>query len=307
MVTCSICHDECVRMVRCSNGHACCVGCALCTNDARCPLCRESRPLVPDTTICSFLEACGTRLKCYACDVCFAPRDCERHRAWCPEHQFVCPYPNCSQCVPAIAMADHVMHHPSVPALTRSIDGSYHMVLAFQSRANECLIACVNDTTVVISNGLRRVVALGSQADPPMMVSMRAYYASGGAAPLRATVRQMSVSACDDAGGWLEEHRIGIVTPMMASREAVVSNGVTAMLAPRSFVLESQMDSHMIIPNARPGITTGLQERVCQAGIRDMPTNLPPLASLEPHTPTALVHVCFREDGRMSISDVYDA
>lgn len=308
MVTCAVCHDECVRLVRCSNGHACCVGCAMCATDTRCPLCRENRPLVPDTTVLPLLEACGTRLQCASCRTSLVPRQVEKHRAWCAEHRFLCPWSNCSQCVHALSMADHVRGHPNVPALTRRLDGGYHLVVALLSRVSESIVCCVEDATIVISNGAQRIAVFGSPKEPPMMLTLRAYYASGTSRALRATVRQHMVSSCDQKDAWVDEHRVGVISPMIASREAVVSTSTVAALTPRTLIVDSMVmhTPHIMLPDARPGHTPGLGDRIRRNGMRDLPPAMLPMnAVADAHTPAALVHICIRDDPT-PISDVYD-
>jgi hypothetical protein len=60
------------------------------------------------------------------------------------------------------------------------------------------------------------------QADVLLQLHMRAVYSSPNAFALVALVRQMRLIDCDDVyNSWVEEHRHGIVVPIVAPRESL--------------------------------------------------------------------------------------
>lgn len=299
---CVVCADECVKLVRCSNGHSCCMGCVLAASDNRCPLCREVRAAVPDTTIATTLAVCGVRLRCHECGIHTSVDETEFHRAWCPSHRFVCPWSTCSQCVRAVDMAEHVAHHSDVHRLTRQSDGRYHLVVVF-ARAGDAVVVCVGNTTVVVNNTTtRRLLPASMHSDGAVLqLGLRAYYPTSMAPALRAVVRQLRVSGDD----FTEEHRYGVVPPMIASRESVVLSGLTPTLTSRSVLSDAFVDSPLIVaPNVRPGPALG--DRLRQAGLRDAPQIVKPFSPMESHALVAVVHLCFCEDRNTPIGALYE-
>lgn len=313
MAECVVCGDECAQLVRCAHGHACCVGCTLAASDTRCPLCREPRPATVDTSLAQALAACGTRLRCRACGVASDVADCEAHRAWCPAHRFVCPWSTCTHTVCAAEMAAHVRHHDRVHQLTRTREGCYHLVTAL-ARPGDAVVTCAGDTTVVLTTARRMPHHLHVQeASPPMLhLHVRAYYASARAPALRATLRQLRVDGCDTRDAWSEEHRLGVVPPMIASRESVVLAGQTPALTPRALLAENFDHAQLVLPDVDPGAEASacIGPQVRAAGLRDVPALTKPLASplLDGHAaPAVLLHVALCEDVRTPIGTLYDA
>ena len=284
--TCVVCCDECTRLVRCANGHACCAGCTMSTEDNRCPVCREPRPLVHDAAFQSTLVAANARLACLACNVTIAPAMVEQHRAWCPSHRYVCPHHACTHCVPAAEMARHMFDHDDVLQLHAREDGAHHLVLALQSV--ESVIALVGATVVVVTSApLRRYPDVGL-----MHVTVRAYYPGPMAPAVHCVVRQVRASDTQ----WVEEHRLGVIPPMLASREAAVV-GAGAVVTPRNTCVLAHDSGYVAEgpPNAK---------KVRQAGLRDLPLSMTPLLRLDVTNAVALTHVLFREDAETCIADM---
>ena len=298
MCECVVCHDECVKIVRCANGHSCCMGCVLASSDSRCPVCREMRAPVAEAAMPVALEATGTLLRCHSCNTCTRAEDCERHRAWCPAHRFVCPWSTCTQCVRASDMAAHVRHHGEVHALTRKIDGTFHVVLTL-TRAGDTFVMCVRDTTLVISNTLQR--RMGGPDGLFMHIHLRAYYPGPDAPSLHATVRQLRVSDCDTHDGWTEAYRYGVVPPMIASRESVVLAWPSPVVTPRTCTGDAF--DPFVLPDACPGLSSQLRDQVRKAGVRDVSNK----AAADMQTPTALLHLVLREDPRVPIVRLFDS
>lgn len=275
MSVCVVCRDECVDHVRCGNNHACCVGCALSASDQRCPMCRETRSLVADAGLPVVMAAAGVRLLCAACNVHLDSKDVEFHRAWCPMHRFVCPWEQCAQCVPAAEMATHVRAH-GVPCLTPDDAGDVHFHAAV--RPTTSFVVVVGDAVVVLTLAAGSFRRGGEPACA--FVSLRAYYASSDARLLTARVRQLRVS-----GEWVEDHRLGGVKPMLATREVAVGT-LSAALTPRS-MCDEPFDALVFT-----GVPTPANlQNVKRAGVQDV--SAAPAASLllpNAHT-VALLHV----------------
>jgi hypothetical protein len=317
---CVVCGDECALVVRCHAGHACCTGCVACVGaDLRCPVCRQPRPLVPDASFARALDACGVRLRCGGCGAHTPARRTEAHRAWCPAHAFVCP---CDGCTRALATRDglaaHVRSHARVHAPLRAADGAVHAVVALDARtphpSRVVLVVCSSSSSLPLwsPSAASVVVVLTSAPEgrPTLLrVTAHAYYPSAECRPLRATLRTMTVTGADDAEGWTEEHRLGVVPPVLASREALAEDAcaVSALLSPRCAWYGNAVALHpraplLAVSSARPGhVPLDLAARATQAGIRDVPSTLSPLArshELMMRPPVALVHVALRLDPR---------
>ena len=332
MCKCVVCGDHCTHMVRCSNGHTCCGGCAIGGGnpaaDRRCPMCRETRALVADSSVPAMLDMCGTTMRCGMCAARLTARDCERHRAWCPRYEFVCPWPACQHCACAKDMAGHVRGHRGVHVLTRTRDGTYHAMLAMVL-SNDLQVFCVGDAVVVLTATVRRVLGGATALDdaahttvaPQLHVAARAYYPSGDAPVVSASLRQLSVEQCEHHNLWLEEYRIPEVPPMIASREAIMVGGSTGVtLTPHSLMLDAASSSSHLgapsavtvsLPNHQPGgVTRVAYLKMRNLGIRSLPTAMRPLDTVDPTlTPVAIVHVVLREvtplPGRGKISDAF--
>ena len=167
----------------------------------------------------------------------------------------------------------------------------------------------VGGVAVVVSTGPKRLNALAfADAGPPAVpLAARAYYPSPTARALRLTVRLLRVLGCETpAEAFCEEHRLGVVPPMLASRESIVLCNVAATLVPRTVYAPSHQqhptENPFFVLAAKPG--AGLATRARHAGLRDLPAVQLPLAP-ETATPVAFVHLLFREDARVAIGDLY--
>lgn len=212
------------------------------------------------------------------------------------------------QCIPSRQMTAHVLGHANVHHLSRQIDGTYHLIFALTPRTQDPWVVCVGETTVVIHNQTARRVVL----DTNIHLALRAYYPGEHAPPVRATVRQLLVSHCNQVDQYVEEHRVGVVPPMIASRESVVVNGVPSMLATRVMLTEPMafvdLSTTMTVADGRPGKTVGLHERAKRAGLRDLPPTDPPLLhAMDTLTPASLLHLIFRIDTSQRIGSLFES
>lgn len=306
MCKCVVCDDECVKIVRCTNGHSCCVGCVLGAADSRCPICRETRvTMTPDALVADVLHACETRMRCNSCNIMFRSADCERHRAWCPAHQFVCPCSMCTQCIPASKMAAHVVqNHDDVSSLTAFSNGSFHLVFT-AGLGRDNIVFAVNDVTVVIGTCGSRASRLSP--DPAMIgLSLRAYYPTSTSPSLVATLHQMRVSDCNVVDSWCDAHRYGVIPPMIASRETVVLAPQSASVVPRVMTFDPYEVPRLILPDHKPGVTPGLMKRVRDSGLRDVPLMTPSMPRLDACTPMSLLHLVLHFDEETPIGSLYD-
>lgn len=298
MTECAVCGDECVRMVRCLRGHGVCVGCAIGHADPRCPLCRAPRPIAEDTSFTAVLRTCAVTLRCSGCGRYTPASEHEAHRAWCPAHRFECPCGECNATVHAAELARHVREaHPNVPDLARGEDLSHHLVAAL-SHAQESIVCLAGDVVVVLTTGAR--VPHPPNDRPPVHVYLRAYYPRPGARPLYATISQLRVADCAHSDGWTERHRLGVVPPMLASRESVVVAHATASFVPRTGLAHepivpfgTEPPPVLVVADAQPGPRCPrLTQRVMAVGVRDVAEPKAPLEPFEaPRRAVALVHV----------------
>lgn len=231
MSRCVICHDECVRMMRCQNGHGVCEGCNMSSTDPRCPLCRDVRSTEVDKTFERIVVATQVQLTCQTCKKRVTAATCEFHRNWCPQHKFTCPFNSCSQTLPANELARHVLqcHGTRTQRVRTQNDGAYRIFASFPATSNDVsVIVLEDDTCIVVSTShIRRVIMPTAhshvgQADALLQLHMRAVYSSPSARAIVALVRQMRLIDCDDVyNSWVEEHRHGIVAPIVAPRESL--------------------------------------------------------------------------------------
>jgi hypothetical protein len=288
MTTCVVCRDECVQLVRCANNHGCCVGCALAASDARCPLCRETRVnAAADPATPAVLAACRARLHCAACELYLDVDAVERHRAWCPRHRFVCPWSSCTQCVPAAELATHVLAH-GVPQLAADADNVYqiHLVL----RPSSALVFVAAGAVVVLTLEASSFRRAGAPACAH--VGLRAFYSSPSAPALTARLRQLRIVD----GEWIEDHRLGPVMPMLATREAIVHGAVVAV-TPRAACLHDESCDNLVFAGPPTPRTLALVRR---AGVADTSASA---AALGP-PPHALLHLLLTPDASCQASDV---
>jgi len=308
MCECTVCHDECVQMVRCQNGHGVCTGCETCITETRCPMCREQRPSVPDGAMPQMLKISKMRMRCSTCCKSVWSNECERHRAWCPEHRFMCPWNHCHQTMTSSMMIEHMSHHNACVLVRNTTDEKYHVVVTMTQGMNESFIVIIESTTIIITMGRRGAFQTAGEffMGGQCCLNIRGYYGSSSSKPIRVIVRQLSVLNCENSNMWLEEHRCGIIPPMIASRETVISSSNAPSIVPRSI-----LHSDTISPNNETLISTnsphpGLAAIIKARGIRDVPIATRPFTLREVGTYVAVLHLIFSEDDEGSISDVYN-
>ena len=314
MSKCMVCQDECVQIVRCSNNHAVCVGCVLSSVDNRCPGCREARAFVVDTATATMLQACDARMRCSTCRAITTVRSCEHHRAWCPGHRFVCPWHDCNVVASAHDMAAHVRSHPRVCDLKPCTDGSFHITTLLAGPREEVIFTLLGRTTMVLSATAthRRMQSSGSLGDGrELHVQLRAFYHAPDAPSITSMVRQLRVADCDFGthDAWVEEHRIGVVPPVIASRESVMIGNHGPIITSRTALPDlfvGDGPALCTVPDLRPGHSRQLSSILRNVGLRDIPAVLPPHKLLDPCTMVALVHITLREDLTTPIGSVYE-
>lgn len=282
---CVVCGEECVQMVRCSRNHGCCTGCTVCSTDAsKCPVCREARPAVVDPLLPLLMEALGPmRFRCAACGEVTGLRERERHRAWCPAHEFVCPWQSCSHCARGADMAAHVRGHEGVVEAEYTPGGSHHATVALRAGESQ-VFTTATGMTVVLS-------LLPSPRAASVQLTLRAYYPSAESPALLGRVRQVVLPSCE----WVEDHRTGVVPAMISSRESVVL-GAAVAITPRSAWSESV---HTLL---HPGRPSALAAR--RAGLREVVLPSSPLSPPTAMPTVAWLHVELCEDGHRCVSDV---
>lgn len=298
---CSICQDECVDLVRCERGHSICVGCHMSMNENKCPVCRGKMG-PPDSMVTrKFAESLDTSFECTTCGRRHPVHAREIHRAWCPMHKFVCPWPSCNHCACAKDMEGHVRaDHPSALKLFPDAEWGYHVVFAADSGQ---FVMCVGETVVVLS--LQPRFFLGMTDASICHCVVRAYYTGAEAHPLRCTIRQLQIERCDVADDYTDEHHIPIVPPLLASREHVVTSNVLTVVSPRNCIESGRWEEtpFLVLPNARPGKIDGIQEAMERVGVRPAP--IVPSAVASPVKPIYVLHVKMHYDLESKISDVY--
>lgn len=283
MARCVVCADECVRMVRCANGHGVCVGCQLnsVVLDQRCPVCREHRSATAvDASFESLARAARVAFRCQTCQASVLAGECEDHRAWCTHHHFTCPHPTCAHSCLAADMGAHwrqihARHTHSVPG-----DGEYHVVAAFPPSTHEDLTAFVlgddRETTVIVSltQQVRRVpVSISSYAaDVLVQLHLRAIYPSRDAPAVVCTMRQLRVPDCGGVpNAWVEEHRHGLVVPVVASREGLRETFYDGpVIKPRSTLLADDDVMKPLVCVGAPPTDPTVATRVRRYGLRDV-------------------------------------
>ena len=307
MCTCAVCGDECVRIVRCPNGHATCAGCAVGATDARCPVCREMRPLVADACAPAMLAFCRARLRCSACGTTSTASSCEFHRAWCPSYAFQCPFFDCHHTATAARMAAHVIRaHAHAHRLERMADGWCSFVTVVVRGGEEAVLVVGSDVVTLSSGGFRRMADPGGHA---LHIDLRAVYSGPRAHVLRAIVRQVRIDDCErGAGSCRDEHRIDAIAPVLASREVVTTahRPPEIVLVQRSTaVYDLVLDGPRLLsmPNVRP--SRAVADAARKAGLRDVPFTAPLLR--KPHVPVSLLHVLISRDPSSLVGDVFDS
>lgn len=261
MARCVVCNDECVTLFRCEHGHGCCVGCDASITDQRCPICRESRHAQIDETFKTVLYATDARHLCSACNVYVKARDCEHHRAWCPSHKFTCPLPSCRHTSHARHMAQHVQEHDGVVNVPREF------VVVINRNSDDVVLAIDNDV-IVISATQRSANSLNEIILGGIIFGIRCYYSGPNVGVWTCTVRQIHTSTSDVDDLYVEEYQVGLVPPMIASREQIVVAPYVPNIIPRcADTSGSALRTAIVL--AETG--AALSQRLANHGIRDLP------------------------------------
>jgi len=153
----------------------------------------------------------------------------------------------------------------------------------------------VGDDTVVV------LTCTPEQYASHTALCMRAYYASPNAPPLLATVTQRRVVDVW-AHTFLERFHVGVVTPVLASRERVVLTPYAPHITPRC-VLTNETTPVLGKP---PLLLSDVPRDLQRYGIRDVPVPTRPQRLRDlPGVPVAIVTVAFTVDGG-AIGELYD-
>ena len=251
------------------------------------------------------------RLSCELCGVALDAASCEQHRAWCPSHRFVCPCAGCNSMLLARELAAHVKGHADTHRLERRADGSYHLVVGAVRAGGDTVVMLVGDAVVMLTTVPHRRAVPNYVTGLEwglLTVQLHAYYASGEAAPIVATVRQLRVGDCDTPGAWIEEHRMGVVSPMIASRESIVVSHAGPVFAPRSTLSNEHVgaianERAFLCANVTPG--EQLMRTVRASAVRDLPLDRSMLTQVEPCSSVAILHVVLRHDATQCIGEAY--
>lgn len=306
MARCVVCHDECVHMIRCSNSHGVCVGCQLnAMHDLRCPVCREYRGCDVDASFESMLRAAHVTFRCQTCQRSVASTMCEYHRAWCSQHRFTCPHTVCSHSCVGRDFADHCLrlHSRHTHKLHPTRDGAHHVVAAFPP-SHDLTVFVLGDHGIAVLVSLtqvRRMSMLGSASasmspnDVLVHLHLRAIYPSHAAPAVVCTVRQLRVHDCSTPNSWVEEHRHGLITPVVASREGLHETFYDGpVVKPRVALVESVETAFVAASTCPPDTSVVASAR--RFGLRDVGLvgSTMTVPSKDAHTRVALLHLSFR-------------
>lgn len=304
MSVCCVCHDECATLVRCRNGHGCCSGCDASNDDRRCPICRELRAPHPDAILPMVTKIVPVHFKCSLCETYVPSTQCEKHRAWCPSFKFTCPCGTCTETVTVATMKHHVLGH-NVPFLLTSYDREsvFYMVI---TRYVSDTVLVVDDTTFVLSNVQRRThVHLSDIMSGQVSLHMRAYYPHPASHAWTSCIQQVRVTDVS-TDSWIEEYRMGIVPPVIASRESVITSSYLPVIVPRCMMYDSAP-----VLGERPALVLEDDGRVSHAirnhNVRDIPMMTKPHDRIDTTNgvPVAVLRIHLRRTPTI-ISDVYD-
>ena len=290
---CCVCHDECVDVMTCANGHSVCVGCDALIDGRACPLCRDVRGDRIDTTLATVASNMCLAMHCEQCGANIPSRDVEFHRAWCAAHPFQCPVEGCTAFVHGCDMCQHVTSQHSPYRGTR-------ITMAI-SRFSSNAVCIVGGTTVVISCTPE---SRGDTLALHTMMHIRAYYPSPECAPLLATVTQKRATDLS-TDTFLERFHLGVVPPVIASRERLVLSPYSVAVTPRCIMTNETVSilgrPPMWLPNP--------VDDVVRLGIRDIPIQTRPQRTREMNgVPVAIVTITFATDKDGSlIGDIYDS
>lgn len=304
LARCVVCHDECVRMIRCSNGHGVCVGCQLNTHDLRCPLCREYRSCDVDASFESMLRATHVTFRCQTCQRSVASTVCEHHRAWCCQHRFTCPHAMCTHTCLGADLAEHSLrlHSRHTHKVRPGGDGAHHVVAAFPP-SHDLTVFVLGDSGIAVLVSLtqvRRMTMMGPSSTPSqhevlVQLHLRAIYPSPDAPAIVCTVRQLRVHDCSIPNSWVEEHRHGLITPVVASRESLSETFYEGPIVKPRVALTESSETPFVQAGACPP-DTSLSAHARRFGLRDVglvgsSVTVPPK---DAHTRVALLHMSFR-------------
>ena len=307
---CVVCYDETPDLVMCPNGHGCCVGCDLGTEGNACPMCRDPRGARVDETQSWFATRTGLALRCGTCTASVRAADCERHRAWCPAHKFVCPHPRCGETMALPDLRRHLLtrHEPAV-IVPQDASGRYVVLLLAPRYVSEAVLHVDDSVVMVGTRTMYRSYTNASElVNGQMSVTVRCYYPSDTSRAWRAVVRQRQVADGEREDAWLEEFHVGVVAPVLASREHVTTVPYAPLIVPRCIMSEDAFEA----PNSRdaPVIVTErrrLREAFRDHSVRDLPRltrpHVPPtLAGM----PVAILEVLLTRDPVLRIGDLYN-
>ena len=291
---CCVCHDECVAVMTCPNSHSVCVGCDALMDGRACPLCRDVVGDRIDTTLATMTSSMCIAMHCGQCGANIPPQDVEFHRAWCSAHPFQCPVEGCTASIPGCDLCQHVASHHSPYRGTR-------ITMAI-SRFSSNAVCIVGGATVVVS--CTPEPRGGDAFALHTMLHIRAYYPSPECAPLLATVTQKRATDLS-ADTFLERFHLGVVPPVIASRERLVLSPYSVAITPRCV-----MTNETISILGRPPVwLPSPVDDIVRLGIRDIPIQTRPQRTREMNgVPVAIVTITFATDqGESMIGDIYDS
>lgn len=220
---CCVCHDETTSVVLCPNGHPTCTGCDASIDDQSCPICRDNRAITCDTTVEYVARTLNMRFRCALCNHVVSSDDVEFHRGWCPAHEFECPCDGCN--VVSRDMSKHIKEsHGSLPRSNK------HLLLVCRFSSN--IVFMVDDIVVVASFNTERNGGMSELLSGHMNLHMRAYYPNPNVSPLNATVKQKRIVDVQNDTA-LETFHVGVVPPVLASRERIVVSTYVPHIVPR--------------------------------------------------------------------------
>lgn len=287
---CVVCGDECVQCVRCPNNHACCVSCH--TNmsvDSRCPMCREPRRTSPGKELNSILLRSGIRFTCPNCGTHSSSEDHERHRAWCPKHEFLCPMGTCTQHFTVDQLVDHALTHGA-----QRVDYDPFVVSLVRG---DTLFFLVDDVLVVLTSSLATHRRFGSlELSPNVPLCMHAYYPSPHHPPFGCTILHHSMTsyACD--GSYSERIALATIPPMLASHEHIVLSNRVPVIVPFCSQTGIQQGPLTSMVYTRHDDRSTIVRSLRRHGIRDLPLVTDPFASPDPNRLVGLVTLRFQRN-----------
>lgn len=295
MCRCCVCHDETTSVVSCINGHATCTGCDVCIDDPLCPLCRQPRHTVANETVCGVARHLRMGFKCTACNVTLSNEAVEFHRAWCRKHAFQCPVHDCR--VTAANVLAHVKANHTVTDVSQH--KKYTMLLSRHS-SNVTLVV---DDVVVVASFTQEVggTALEQLMTTHLALHIKGYYANASARPLTVTVMQKRVSDVFSNTA-LETFQLGIVPPVIASRERVAVPTYTPRIVPRCVITTNVQDVGTVPVRLRTCADL-IHYGVCDVPVRRHPARSKQVVGI----PAAIVELSFATAQHATIGAIYSS